>query len=66
MSDTHSHLADTMIEATKAAPPVVVTSVHFLFDVPLNHWVLIATLIYTVLQIFLTLEKRFKRSKDNE
>lgn len=36
-------------EAAKAAPPVTVAAAHYILGVSLSDWVLIATLIYTVL-----------------
>ena len=50
---------DTLTEATKAAPPVIVGGLT-LVGVPLSDWLIIATLVYTVLQIvFLVRDKLY-------
>ena len=36
-------------EAAKAAPPVTVAAAHYILGISLSDWVLISTLIYTVL-----------------
>jgi hypothetical protein len=41
---------DTMVAAMKAAPPVAVTSAHWLFGLTLNDWVAIFTIVYVLLQ----------------
>ena len=41
---------DTLNEAYKAAPPVTVGGLTFV-GVPLSDWLIVVTLIYTVLQI---------------
>lgn len=40
---------DGLVEATKAVPPVAVTGIS-LAGISLSDWVLISTLIYTVMQ----------------
>lgn len=47
-------------EITKAAPPVSITGLT-LAGVSLNEWVLIATLLYTVLQIGWFIYSKFIR-----
>lgn len=42
-------LPDSLVEVTKAVPPVAVTGVS-LAGIGLSDWVLISTLIYTVMQ----------------
>lgn len=55
---------DTLAEASKAAPPVTVGGLS-LVGVPLSDWLIIATLVYTVLQIvFLIRDKRYRPWKD--
>lgn len=51
-------------EITKAAPPVSVAGLG-LAGVSLNQWVLIATLIYTVLQIVWFIYSKFIRGERN-
>lgn len=54
---------DTLAEASKAAPPVTVGGLT-LAGVPLSDWLIIATLVYTVLQIvFLLRDKWFNPRK---
>lgn len=47
----------------KAAPPVTVSGMG-LAGVTLNEWVLLATLIYTVVQTLIALYKFFRKDKD--
>lgn len=55
---------DTLAEASKAAPPVTVGGLT-LVGVPLSDWLIIATLVYTVLQIvFLIRDKLYRPWKD--
>ena len=55
---------DVSIEAAKAAPPLTVVSLS-LAGVSLQDWVLIITLIYTVLSlIFLIRDKLYRPWKD--
>jgi hypothetical protein len=46
----------------KAAPPIAVSVLH-LGGIELSQWVLIATLVYTVLQIVLTVIRALKEHK---
>ncbi|MFZ6772322.1 hypothetical protein ACO0LB_06345 [Undibacterium sp. SXout7W] len=41
---------DNHMETVKAIPPIAISAITFL-GVPLNEWVFILTIIYTVLQI---------------
>lgn len=52
-----------VVAAGRAAPPVATTSA-LLSGVSLNDWVLIATLVYTVLQILLLIRKFIKERKN--
>lgn len=61
----HDTAAQITTEVMKAAPPIAVSSLHF-FGVELSQWVLLLTLIYTVIQIVLALEKRFRRRKEEQ
>lgn len=44
------------VAAAKMAPPVVATGMH-LFGIQLSDWLILATLVYTVLQITVLLQK---------
>ncbi len=57
-----SHGTEYTVEAVKASPPLAVTGSMFA-GVDLQSWVLVATLVYTVLQIALTVRKFFKERK---
>lgn len=59
----HDTAAQISTEVMKAAPPITVSALTF-YGVELSQWVLLMTLIYTVIQIVLTLEKRFRKRKD--
>ena len=50
-------------EAIKATPPAAVTAWTFLAELPLEKWVLLATLVYTALQIFFLLKREWKGRK---
>lgn len=61
MTTQHS---EVLTEAAKAAPTVTVGGLT-LFGVGLADWVLIATLIYTGLQVYVLVRDKFvKRNKD--
>lgn len=49
---------DTLTEAAKASPPVTVGGLT-LVGVPLSDWLIIATLVYTVLQIVFLLRDKW-------
>lgn len=66
MRATH-HLTgvEYVTEVTKLSPPVVVSG-SLVAGLDLQSWVLIATLVYTVLQIVISLHKFLKdRNEDN-
>lgn len=50
MHNHHDIAGEAMAAATKAAPPVTVAA-SAIAGLPLERWVLIATLIYTILMI---------------
>jgi len=54
-----THAGDYAAAATKASPPLAVTGAA-IAGVPLQNWVLFATLVYTVLQIALLVHKFLK------
>lgn len=57
---------DLIPAAAKAAPPVVVTGSHVVFNLALSDWVAIATLIYICLQVFVLIRKELIKKKDDE
>lgn len=60
----NSNTQEYVTEATRAAPPVAVGGLT-LGGVGLSDWVLIATLVYTVLQVgFLIRDKWYRPRKD--
>lgn len=57
LSHEHAEAAGGVtVAAAKLAPPVVAIGMH-LFGIPLSDWLILATLVYTVLQITLLLQK---------
>jgi hypothetical protein len=48
----------------KAAPPVAVTSSQVIFDLTLNQWVSVATLIYIGLQAVVLVRNEIRRRKE--
>jgi len=61
MADTSQHIEHGLsMAAIKTSPPVIVTGVT-LTGVQLQDWLIIATIIYTVIQIIISLPK-LKRS----
>jgi hypothetical protein len=52
------------VAAAKAAPPVAVTSSHVMFNLTLNDWVALATLVYIGLQAFFLIRKELRRRND--
>lgn len=60
---TEHHAGEVAVAAAKASPPLAVTGMH-LSGHPLQDWLVLATLVYTVLQIILLLPKFHKQYKD--
>ncbi len=57
MADTSQHLEHGLsMAAIKTSPPVIVTGVT-LAGVQLQDWLIIATILYTVIQIIIALPK---------
>jgi hypothetical protein len=57
-------MRDEITAAAKASPPVAVTAWHYIFDMPIEKWVAVATFVYVVLQIVVILRDRiFGRDK---
>jgi len=56
---THLTGVEYVSEVTKLSPPVVVSG-SLVAGLDLQSWVLIATLVYTILQIFLSVHKFLK------
>lgn len=54
--------APIIADALKATPPVVITGMT-LFGYPLQDWVLVATLIYTLLQIVFVIRDKVFRNR---
>lgn len=56
----------TLVEVAKASPPVTVTGLS-LYGVSLQEWVLLATLVYTLLQLYFLLRDKWwaKRKASN-
>lgn len=52
------HQEEVLVAAVKVAPPVAITGMT-LAGYPLADWLILATLVYTILQFLLLLEKRF-------
>lgn len=49
--------------AAKAAPPVAVTGSQVLFDLTLNEWVAVGTLVYLALQAYVLIRNEFIRKR---
>ena len=60
MTTTHH---EALVEATKAAPTITVGGLT-LFGVGLSDWVLIATLVYTGLQVYVLVRDKFVRKRN--
>lgn len=58
-------LKDAALAVVKDAPPVSVGGA-MLFGISLNTWVLVATLVYTLLRIYFMIVDRQKGKKDVE
>jgi len=57
MADTSQHIENGLsMAAIKTSPPVIVTSMS-LAGVQLQDWLIMATIIYTVIQIIIALPK---------
>lgn len=57
LADSHQHLENGLtMEAVKVSPPVVVSGLT-LAGVQLQDWLIIATILYTVIQIIILLPK---------
>jgi len=55
----HYDTGTALMTAAKVSPPVAVSTLSF-FGIPLENWVIVATLVYTVLLIIGQLIKIFK------
>lgn len=49
--------------AAKTAPPVAVAGSHVLFNLTLNDWVAIATLVYIALQAFVLVRNELRKRR---
>lgn len=57
-------MKDEIVAASaKAAPPVAVTSSQYIFDLTLNEWVSIGTLIYLAVQVFVLVRNELRKRK---
>jgi len=63
---TPEQKSDVIVEAAKAAPPVVITTAVTVGGLTLNEWVAIATLLYIVLQSGWLVWKWFHAIKDKK
>jgi uncharacterized membrane protein len=63
---TPEQKSDVLVEAAKAAPPVVITTAVTVGGLTLNEWVAIATLLYIVLQSGWLVWKWFHAIKDKK
>ncbi len=59
MLNIEAQAGELVAAATKGSPPLAVTGLA-IAGVPLQDWVLVATLVYTVLQIVLLVRKFLK------
>ena len=60
----HAQNAETLAEAAKAAPAIAVSGMS-LWGYPLSDWLIIITIVYTLVQLVLLIEKRIKQGKHN-
>ena len=67
LADSHQHLESGLsMAAIKTSPPVIVTGMT-LMGIQLQDWLIITTLLYTVIQIIIALPKlkqSFKEWRD--
>ena len=57
LADSHQHLENGLsMAAIKTSPPVIVTGMT-LMGIQLQDWLIITTLLYTVIQIIIALPK---------
>ncbi|API58451.1 hypothetical protein BSL82_03340 [Tardibacter chloracetimidivorans] len=61
----HQSTGEYLMDATKAAPPVAVSTAA-LAGMSLQDWVLVATLVYTVIQTALALYRAYRNHKDGK
>ena len=60
---TEHHAGEVAAAAVKASPPLAISGMY-LAGYSLQDWLVLATLVYTVLQILLLLPKFHKQYKD--
>lgn len=65
ITTNHQSIGEHVSEMTKVAPPVAVSGAA-LAGMSLQDWVLIATLIYTVVQTVLALWRAYKNHKEGK
>lgn len=63
---THEQKVDVVQEAAKSAPPVAVTAASTLMGFSLHEWMLIATIIYIVIQTCWLFYKWHRASKNKD
>ena len=60
----HVQNAETLAEAAKVAPAITVSGM-VLWGYPLSDWLILLTIVYTLVQLVLLIEKRIKQGKQN-
>ena len=55
-------IKDILTEAAKSSPPVA-AGISLLAGIPLSTWVMIATLVYTLLQVYFLLRDKWWRER---
>lgn len=57
----HLTFHEMLVNGVKSIPAISVSFAHFLLGIPVERWVSIAVLIYTVLQIIVFVRDKFLR-----
>jgi hypothetical protein len=63
LADSHQHFEGVSMAAAKVSPPVVVSGLT-LTGVQLQDWLVMVTILYTVIQIIIALPKLKKSLKE--
>lgn len=59
------HTQETIVATAKVAPPVVATGMT-VAGYPLSDWLILLTIIYTVMQILVLVHKELRERRDAE
>lgn len=64
--DAQSIIHEVAVAGAKAAPAVSVSAWHYVLNLPVEKWVSIAVLVFTILQVVVLIRDKFVRDRDTK